>query len=524
MNPFTRRPREPLPHLSTREFFETLRWIDRRPLLDVIEPYRLVLFEQFFELRDETGRLRYNLLLSGKGKKNWKSADLVLAELRAVTEDSPSGSQCYLLANDKDQATDDLTLLKKLIDANPVLRDWLKVKKHIIERRDGRGFIEVLPAQDVAGSHGKTYRLVGFDEIHAYRTWDLLEAMQFDPTRPDSQMWITSYASLFHRPGAPLHDLCAIGKAGKDPRMLFSWYAADYTTDPTFANATPEQRANPSMASWNDPDYLEQQQRRLPAHKYRRLHLNLPGLPEGSAFQPEPIMDAVARGITMRSREPGIRYFGFVDMSGGSADDAVLAIAHQDANGVVVLDYVVNQGPPPPFDPRKAVKRFVDVLRDYRITSITGDRYAGETFRADFQQAGISYRTSERTTSEYYEALEPLLNGGKVILVDVPVLEQQLLGLAWRGGKIDHPNGEHDDWANAAAGAVVTAAQLATVSAWLDPRIMALNAASPPTGASLARDLFGGCSGPSRTTSLERAAFGSGAGSGKRNDFDFFGS
>lgn len=42
----------------------------------------------------------------------------------------------------------------------------------------------------------------------------------------------------------------------------------------------------------------------------------------------------------------------------------------------------------------------------------------------------------------------------EVILLDVPVLEQQLLGLVWRGGKIDHPHGEHDGWANAAAGVV----------------------------------------------------------------------
>ena len=39
-------------------------------------------------------------------------------------------------------------------------------------------------------------------------------------------------------------------------------------------------------------------------------------------------------------------------------------------------------------------------------------------------------------------------------LLDVPVLEQQLLGLVWRGSKIDHQPGEHDDYANAVAGVV----------------------------------------------------------------------
>jgi hypothetical protein len=415
-----RRRTPPPPVTSSRDFFSAMKWIDKTPLLDHIEPYRLRLFEQFFDEKDDAGRPRRNLAVWGRGKKNWKTADLDFATLRAVTETSPSGSQVYLLANDRDQASDDLALLKKLVSVNPFLTDFLKVKKSSIERRDGNGFIEVLPAGDVRGSHGKTYRLCAFDEIHGYRDWDLLEAMQFDPTRPESQMLITSYASLFHRPGVPLFDLCASGRAGTDPRMLFSWYAADFTTDPDFANATPEARANPSMGSWGDDGYLAQQQRRLPAHKYRRLHLNLPGLPEGSAFQPEPVMDAISRGVTMRAAERGVSYTAFVDMSGGSSDDACLGISHLDADGRVMLDRVINQGQPPPFDPRKAVKRFAAVLREYRISNIFGDAYAGLTFISDFAAEGIGYQVSDKRKSELYEAMEPLLNSRGVVLLDVP--------------------------------------------------------------------------------------------------------
>ncbi len=53
-----------------------------------------------------------------------------------------------------------------------------------------------------------------------------------------------------------------------------------------------------------------------------------------------------------------------------------------------------------------------------------------------------------------YEEIEPLLNGGRIVLLDHPNLESQLLGLVWRANKIDHPNGEHDDYANGAAGAL----------------------------------------------------------------------
>jgi len=439
--------------LDPLKFFSKLKWIDGNAL--VIESYRATILREALFSIDGNGRPKYNLGLTGRAKKNWKTADLILAALyRLLAWKSPSGNQCYTLANDQDQAGDDLELAKKIIVVNPIIADAVDVKQKIIERKDGKGFLEILPAGDVVGTHGKTYLFCGFDEIHGYKTWDILEAMQLDPTRPDALMWITSYASIFHRPGVPLFDLLAQGKKGADPRMFFSWYGADYVTDPTFENRSPEEKANPSMGSWQDQDYLAQQQRRLPSHKYRRLHLNLPGSPEGAAFSAEKIMDSIARGVSVRLPLPGVTYHGFVDMSGGSSDDSTLAIAHKDQDGQAILDRVLDQGQRPPFDPRKAVERFAGVLKEYQLSAVTGDRYAGETFRADFQGHGISYRVSELTKSEIYEAIEPLLNGGRVIFLDCANLESQLLGLVWKASKIDHPSGEHDDLANSAAGAI----------------------------------------------------------------------
>lgn len=439
--------------LTFADFVAPLVGLDGQPL--TIEPYRQSIFDRAFQRRaDLLATFVYTLILSGRAKKNYKTFDLVLACLFALMDDSPGGNQVYLVANDEGQAGDDLSLAKKIVLANPVLEEWLKMKSNIIERRDGKGFIEILPARDAIGQHGKTYRLLGIDEIHGYRNWDLLEALAPDPTRPDCQQWITSYASLIHRPGAPLFDLLRQARAGADARMLFSWFAADFCTDEAFADLSPEERANPSMASWGNLEYLAQQQRRLPAHKYRRLHLNLPGLPEGSAFTAEMIMDSVERGVSSRPPGEGIEYFAFVDMSGGSSDDATLAIGHKDTDGCAVVDRVMNQGPQPPFDPRLAVVRFVDVLRSYGVNRVVGDRYAGETFRVDFRGLGVDYIVCSASTSANYESLEPRLNGGAVVLPDVPVLEQQLLGLIWRGGKIQHPGGEHDDFAAAVAGVV----------------------------------------------------------------------
>jgi len=155
-----------------------------------------------------------------------------------------------------------------------------------------------------ATCEGRTARRTGaaFDEIHGYKDWGILEAMQLDPHRADAQMLVTSYASLHHRPGVPLFDMSVKGWAGTDARMLFSWYAADRTTDPDYAQATPEQRANPSMGTWADQGYLAQQAARLPAHQFRRLHLNLPGLPEGSAYTAEAVMANTTLPILLVNR------------------------------------------------------------------------------------------------------------------------------------------------------------------------------------------------------------------------------
>src|SRR6185437_415076 len=83
--------------------------------------------------------------------------------------------------------------------------------------------------------------------------------------------------------------------------------------------------------------------------------------------------------------------------------------------------------------------------------------YAGETFRRAFAENGIRYRVSKLSKTEIYEALEPKLNADEVELLDVPKLQEQLLTLVVRGARVDHPPGAHDDWANAAAGALVNA-------------------------------------------------------------------
>ena len=49
---------------------------------------------------------------------------------------------------------------------------------------------------------------------------------------------------------------------------------------------------------------------------------------------------------------------------------------------------------------------------------MTGDRYAGEWVAEAFRNKGIHYRPSEKSKSDIYVDLLPLLNSGAVALLD----------------------------------------------------------------------------------------------------------
>ena len=436
-------------------FFGLLKWIDGRPLMGTIEPYRREILSTTLYTFDGD-RPKYNFALTGRGKKNYKTSDLILSTLyRFIAWQSPAGNDCYVLANDEGQAADDLKLAKLLVAANPDLAREVEVRVKDIVRRDGRGTLAILPARDSAGAHGKTFSICGFDEIHGYKNYDIFEALAQDPTRHDSLTWVTSYNSMSAKAGIPLFDFLAQGKAGDDPRMFFSWYAGDYTTDPALADAEPEVRANPSMASWGNDGYLAQQKRRLPTHRYRRLHLNLPGAPDGAAFDADKVMACVVSGRKRLAPEEAHRYCAHVDMSGGSKDDATLSIAFKDEAGRAVLASVMQQTGNAPFDPQKAVTKFGDELKLYGLNRVHGDAYGGEIFSRAFQGEGITYVKDNRSASDLYEAIEPAINSGEVEFLDVPKLIDQWVSLIWRGNKIDHQGNGHDDYCTSAAGALL---------------------------------------------------------------------
>lgn len=170
----------------------------------------------------------------------------------------------------------------------------------------------------------------------------------------------------------------------------------------------------------------------------------------------EVVEACVTEGELERPRKPHTTYYGFVDPSGGSSDSFTLAISHREGNRAV-LDVIRERKPP--FSPMDVVKDYCRLLRNYGVSKVVGDRYGGEWPREQFRENGVGYEPADRTRSELYVDMLPLLNAKQAGLLDSDRLINQLVGLerrVARGGReiIDHgPNG-HDDLANAVAGAL----------------------------------------------------------------------
>jgi hypothetical protein len=157
---------------------------------------------------------------------------------------------------------------------------------------------------------------------------------------------------------------------------------------------------------------------------------------------------------------PNTNYVAFVDPSGGSADSMTLAIAHRYSDGRIVIDAVRERKPP--FSPDDVVLEFSGLLKGYGVRKVVGDRYAGEWPRERFRVAGITYELSDKPKSDIYRDCLPLLNSGKIELLDHNRLVAQLCNLerrTARGGRdsIDHPPGQQDDLANVCAGVALQA-------------------------------------------------------------------
>jgi hypothetical protein len=225
-----------------------------------------------------------------------------------------------------------------------------------------------------------------------------------------------------------------------DPDVLV-WQAATRTMNPTVSQAYIDKKLEEDHADAS-AEYLAQF--RTDVEAFITL---------------EAIKACIEPGVYERTPEHRHAYFAFVDPCGGSADSFTMSIGHTEGDQVVI-DCVRECRSP--LSPEVVVADFAQTLKQYRITTVVGDNYAGQWPADAFAKHGISYEKADRTKSQLYLAVLPLINSRKITLLDSDRMVRQFVGLDRRtqwGGKdsIDHGPGGNDDVANAVAGCAALA-------------------------------------------------------------------
>jgi hypothetical protein len=92
------------------------------------------------------------------------------------------------------------------------------------------------------------------------------------------------------------------------------------------------------------------------------------------------------------------------------------------------------------------VAEFAALVQAYGVSTVSGDRYAGEWPRERFLQHSITHQPAAQPKGDIYRGFLPLLNASQCELLDLPRLVSQLCALERRmvrgcRDSIDHPRG-----------------------------------------------------------------------------------
>jgi hypothetical protein len=106
-----------------------------------------------------------------------------------------------------------------------------------------------------------------------------------------------------------------------------------------------------------------------------------------------------------------------------------MAIAHREGDRAV-LDCIRERTPP--FSPEEVVAEFATLLNSYRVKTVFGDRWGGTWPAERFEVHRIRFDPSVKVKSDIYRDFLPLINGGRVELLDHPKMIGQLCSLERR--------------------------------------------------------------------------------------------
>lgn len=406
--------------------------------------------EDIARFRKATGRTRYAppkggymeaaLILGRQSGKSRVASAMAVADA-AFSPPAAAGERLYSLLVAQDERGAKRTLLdyaRALTETSPLLGDAVaNTTREQLEFKNGHA-VTAYPCNPRA-VRGIRANLVILDEIAFFRSTDgypvdkeMLRAVRPLLATTGGRLLILSSPHAQH--GA-LWDIYR-RHYGRDESPVLVWQSDARSMNPTLSKSYTKRMQE------EDPEAYASEV----GGEFRA------GL--STLFDPDALDACVATDRLEVPPGAGIRYHAFVDPSGGRRDSFTLAIGHRDGErGVVDLAREWKA----PFQPSNVVKEISTVCREYRVTYVVGDRYAGAWPAEAFGAVGLSYRTGKPPASDLYLGLLSYVNSRSIELPDSKSLLAQLRGLerrAIRGGRdrVDHVPGAHDDVANAVAG------------------------------------------------------------------------
>jgi hypothetical protein len=396
--------------------------------------------------RSPPGGWREAVAIVGRQSGKTRIAALIAA-LEAVTAArEPDGTELYALAIAQDVRAAIRTLFRYAVapfDLVPLLHGQVAARRQDAWMLTNNCTIAAYPCRPPA-VRGLRARVVICDELAFYRSTEnlpldteMLRAVRPCLATTGGRLIILS--SPYAASGA-LYDLHR-RYYGRDDAPVLVWQGSAPDMNPTLA-----------------VDYLTRMEAEDP-EAYRSEVLGEFRAGVSTFLDPDALAACVATGIRERRPEAGQVYTAFADAASGSGKDAfAVCLAHGDGAGAVV-DVV--RAWAPPFNPSGVIAEAADLLRQYRVNTIAGDRYAPGFVAEQFRMHGITYQACEADRSTLYLELLPLINARAVTLLDDAALLHELRGLERRRGTagrdhVDHRAGAHDDRANSVAGAVVS--------------------------------------------------------------------
>lgn len=175
------------------EFIESLPHVEGQWATPdiVLHPSHIFLVVQLFGFRNRDGGRRFTSCLLAVARKNAKSTLAAAILLYCECCESEPGAQVISAATTYPQATIIFNIAKRMVERTPELRDvfGLEVFSKSIARADTGASFKPIHAK-ASTQDGLNPSHVGFDEIHAHKTPDLLNVLSSAAGARRNPLWL----------------------------------------------------------------------------------------------------------------------------------------------------------------------------------------------------------------------------------------------------------------------------------------------------------------------------------------------